>query len=77
MNGQPLPHFNGAPARVIVPGWTATYWMKHVTRITARATPEDNFWMKAANRVPVGKFPLVERLLSHETAATPRSPKWS
>ena len=36
MNGQPLPHFNGAPARVIVPGWTATYWMKHVTRISPR-----------------------------------------
>ena len=28
MNGEPLPHFNGAPLRVIVPGWTATYWMK-------------------------------------------------
>ncbi len=23
-----LPHLNGYPARVIVPGWTATYWMK-------------------------------------------------
>jgi DMSO/TMAO reductase YedYZ molybdopterin-dependent catalytic subunit len=69
MNGQPLPHFNGAPARIIVPGWTATYWMKHVTRITARSTPEDNFWMKAAYRVPVGKFPLVQRFLSQETTA--------
>src|SRR5262249_45135186 len=25
MNGQPLPQFNGFPARLIVPGWTATY----------------------------------------------------
>ena len=69
MNGQPLPHFNGAPARVIVPGWTATYWMKHVTRISPRATPEDNFWMKAAYRIPTGKFPVVQRFLSQETAA--------
>lgn len=42
MNGQALPHFHDAPARIIVPGWTATYWMKHVNRITARSTPEDN-----------------------------------
>jgi len=25
MNGEPLPHMNGAPLRVIVLGWTATY----------------------------------------------------
>ena len=25
MNGEPLPHFNGFPARLVVPGWTATY----------------------------------------------------
>ncbi len=31
MNGEPLPHWNGFPARIVVPGWTATYWMKHVT----------------------------------------------
>ena len=30
MNGQPLPHWNGFPARIVVPGWTGTYWMKHV-----------------------------------------------
>ena len=35
MNGQPLPHFNGFPARVIVPGWTGTYWVKHITTIDA------------------------------------------
>ncbi|NIX75952.1 molybdopterin-dependent oxidoreductase [Microvirga terricola] len=70
MNGQALPHFNGAPARIVVPGWAGTYWMKHVTRITARSTPEDNFWMKAAYRIPTGKFPLVQRFLSQETVAS-------
>ena len=69
MNGQPLPHFNGAPARIVVPGWTATYWMKHVTQIAARRTPEENFWMKSAYRIPTGKFPVVQRFLSQETAA--------
>ncbi|MBW6396749.1 molybdopterin-dependent oxidoreductase [Roseomonas sp. HJA6] len=57
MNGQPLPHFNGFPLRVVVPGWTATYWMKHVNRIELRTAPEENFWMKAAYRVPRGLFP--------------------
>src|SRR6185503_15714666 len=31
MNGEPLPHWNGAPARLVVAGWTATYWVKHLT----------------------------------------------
>jgi DMSO/TMAO reductase YedYZ molybdopterin-dependent catalytic subunit len=43
MNGQPLPHLNGFPARLIVPGWTGTYWMKHLTDIDARTTPQGGF----------------------------------
>lgn len=57
MNGEALPHYNGFPLRVVVPGWTATYWMKHVNRIELRTAPEENFWMKAAYRVPRGLFP--------------------
>src|SRR5262249_50797908 len=30
MNGAPLPHLNGFPIRLVLPGWTATYWMKHL-----------------------------------------------
>jgi sulfite dehydrogenase len=56
MNGKPLPHLNGFPARVIVPGWTATYWMKHVTNIQLSLKPLENFWVKAAYRVPAGMF---------------------
>ena len=56
MNGQPLPHLNGYPARVVVPGWTATYWMKHVTSIQLSSKPLDNFWMQKAYRVPAGMF---------------------
>ena len=40
MNGQPLPHFNGFPARIVVPGWTGTYWMKHVNAINALTKPQ-------------------------------------
>jgi hypothetical protein len=68
MNGQPLPHWNGFPARIIVPGWTATYWMKHVTSINAATKPFEGFWMKSAYRIPLGKFPVVSRFVSQESA---------
>jgi DMSO/TMAO reductase YedYZ molybdopterin-dependent catalytic subunit len=67
MNGAPLPHWNGYPLRVVVPGWTATYWMKHLTSIRAVREPERNFWMATAYRIPKGKFALVDRFLSQET----------
>jgi DMSO/TMAO reductase YedYZ molybdopterin-dependent catalytic subunit len=68
MNGQPLPHFNGFPARIVVPGWTGTYWIKHVTSIAAVSKPESGFWMNPAYRIPLGKFPMVARFTSQETA---------
>jgi DMSO/TMAO reductase YedYZ molybdopterin-dependent catalytic subunit len=68
MNGAPLPHLNGFPARLIVPGWTGTYWMKHLTTIKALTKPEASFWMNPAYRIPLGRFPLVARFTSQETA---------
>jgi DMSO/TMAO reductase YedYZ molybdopterin-dependent catalytic subunit len=56
MNGQPLPHWNGFPARLIVPGWTGTYWVKQLASVKVVTTPEKNFWMSAAYRLPRGKF---------------------
>lgn len=70
MNGQPLPHFNGFPARLVVPGWTGTYWMKHLVHIDVRTTPQGGFWMKPAYRVPVGLFPLRDRFVSQEDATS-------
>jgi DMSO/TMAO reductase YedYZ molybdopterin-dependent catalytic subunit len=67
MNGEPLPRWNGFPARIVVPGWTATYWMKHVVSIRALAQPFQGFWMKSAYRIPKGKFPVVDRFLTQET----------
>jgi DMSO/TMAO reductase YedYZ molybdopterin-dependent catalytic subunit len=67
MNGVPLPHWHGFPARIIVPGWTGTYWVKHVSSIVAATKPFDGFWMKSAYRIPVGAFPVVARFISQET----------
>jgi hypothetical protein len=69
MNGAPLPHWNGYPARIVVPGWTATYWMKHVISINAISKPLSGFWMNPAYRIPKGKFPLVDRFVTQETEA--------
>ena len=55
------------PVRVIVPGWTGTYWMKHVTNIDVVSTPFQGFWMKSAYRIPKGKFPIVDRFITQET----------
>jgi len=57
MNGEPLPHWNGFPARLIIPGWTATYWMKHLTAVNVISKPFDGFWMKTAYRIPKDRFP--------------------
>ena len=69
MNGEPLPHWNGAPVRLVVPGWTGTYWVKHLVSIQVLSQPFKNFWMAAAYRIPKGKFPIVDRFLSQETEA--------
>jgi DMSO/TMAO reductase YedYZ molybdopterin-dependent catalytic subunit len=69
MNGQPLPHWNGFPVRVVIPGWTATYWMKHLISIQAVSAPYKGFWMASAYRIPKGKFPVVDRFLTQETDA--------
>jgi DMSO/TMAO reductase YedYZ molybdopterin-dependent catalytic subunit len=69
MNGEKLPHWNGFPVRLVVPGWTATYWMKHLTSIAALSQPYKGFWMNPGYRIPKGKFPLVDRFISQETEA--------
>ena len=70
MNGQPLPHLNGYPARVIVPGWTATYWMKHISSIQLSSKPLDNFWMQKAYRVPATMFTVDHPFPSQDNPTT-------
>ncbi|MBI3525342.1 MAG: molybdopterin-dependent oxidoreductase [Betaproteobacteria bacterium] len=74
MNGEPLPHLNGGPARIIVPGWTATYWVKKIVAINAVAKPLQTFWMNPAYRVPKGMFPTGERFTSQEKENVPTTP---
>jgi sulfite dehydrogenase (cytochrome) subunit A len=52
MNGQRLPMLNGFPARLVVPGWYATYWVKNLSEITVRTDAFEGFWMKPAYRIP-------------------------
>jgi DMSO/TMAO reductase YedYZ molybdopterin-dependent catalytic subunit len=69
MNGQPLPHWNGAPARLVVPGWVGTYWLKHLTQVRIEPKAFDGFWMKAAYRIPTAAFPGA-RFMTQETPET-------
>ena len=69
MNGKPLPHWNGFPARLIVPGWTGTYWVKHLTTIDVRSKPLGNFWMATAYRIPANKFKGVAPFPTQMTPA--------
>jgi len=52
MNGAPLPMLNGFPARLIVPGWYATYWVKNLSEIEVVDQPFEKFWMKPGYRIP-------------------------
>jgi sulfite dehydrogenase len=52
MNAEALPALNGFPARLIVPGWYATYWVKALHRITVLAEPYEGYWMAKAYKVP-------------------------
>lgn len=66
MNGEALPHWNGFPARLIVPGWVATYWIKQITDITALTKPQGGYWMEKAYRIPVGTYALTDRFMTQE-----------
>ena len=48
MNGEPLSRWNGAPAWLVVPGWTATYWVKALTELRVLDRPFDGFWRKTS-----------------------------
>jgi DMSO/TMAO reductase YedYZ molybdopterin-dependent catalytic subunit len=52
MNGEPIPMLNGFPARLVVPGYFATYWVKSLRSIRVLDKTDDNFWMKTGYRIP-------------------------
>jgi sulfite dehydrogenase (cytochrome) subunit A len=51
-NGDPLPGLNGFPARLVVPGWYATYWVKALQTIAVLPRSFDGFWMAKAYQIP-------------------------
>ncbi|HSU61868.1 MAG TPA: sulfite oxidase [Bryobacteraceae bacterium] len=52
MNGKPLPDLHGFPARLIVPGWDGTSWVKWVTNLDIAAEPNNGFFMNPGYRFP-------------------------
>ena len=60
MNGRDLPVLNGYPVRLVVPGYYATYWVKHLSEITVIDSVFDGYFMKSAYRVPDNECACVE-----------------
>ncbi len=58
MNGEPLPALNGFPARLVVPGWYATYWVKALTKIEVWDKSYDGYWMAKAYKIPANPRPI-------------------
>lgn len=73
MNGMDLPMLNGYPVRLIVPGYTGTYWVKHLTEISVVNAVFTGFYMGTAYRepdnecacVPPGTAPAATRPVTH------------
>jgi sulfite oxidase len=55
MNGD-TPQIHGFPARLVVPGWDGTSWVKWVTRLTPQAKESGGFFMNPGYRIP--RIPL-------------------
>ncbi len=53
MNGEPLSHDHGAPARLVVPGWAGDHWMKWLRQIVPSRRPQTGFYMDTAYRYPL------------------------
>ena len=56
MNGE-TPDIHGFPARLIVPGWDGTSWVKWVTRLTPTAEMSKGFFMNPGYRFPKYALP--------------------
>jgi len=52
MNGEPLMPLHGAPARLVVPGWSGNHWMKWLERISPQLEAQKGFYMETGYRYP-------------------------
>jgi DMSO/TMAO reductase YedYZ molybdopterin-dependent catalytic subunit len=80
MNGEPLPHNHGGPARLVVPGWAGDHWMKWLRRLTVSPNPQTGFYMDTAYRLPIrtgqhgqaaGSEPLTQLLVKSNITTAP------
>jgi sulfite dehydrogenase len=60
MNGEALPMLNGFPARLVVPGWYATYWVKNLSTIDVLDHQFDGFWMRKAYLIPDNRCSCID-----------------
>jgi len=73
MNGEDIPMLNGFPVRLVVPGYTGTYWIKHLTEINVIDSVYNGFYMNPAYRepdnacacVPPGTSPTTTRPVTY------------
>jgi DMSO/TMAO reductase YedYZ molybdopterin-dependent catalytic subunit len=66
MNGKPLADHNGAPVRLIVPGWYGVAWVKYLTRIEVHDRPYQNRFM-ARDYVTLRGEKRGDDIVWHET----------
>lgn len=59
MNGADLPMLNDYPVRLVVPGYTGTYWVKHLTEIAVINSVFTEFYMGTAYREPANDCACV------------------
>jgi DMSO/TMAO reductase YedYZ molybdopterin-dependent catalytic subunit len=52
MNGKPVPHLHGGPARLIVPGWVGSASIKWLTELTLADTEWNGPFMQRSYRSP-------------------------
>lgn len=52
MNGSDLPLLNGYPIKLVVPGYSGTYWVKQLNEIEVLDHTFDGFFMSTAYRLP-------------------------
>jgi hypothetical protein len=60
MGGGDIPFLNGYPVKLIVPGYSGTYWVKHLSEIEVVDLSFEGFWMKPAYRVPDNDCMCIE-----------------
>jgi len=75
MNGEPLHQMNGAPLRLVVPGWPASTAQKWLTRIQLRDIVHDGTKMTGkAYRVPNRKVAPGEKVETEDFVIMERMP---